>query len=172
MSTPKLRNLRKNFLNPGPTRKHRALAGKTPESARLTKKGFSALAEHPFGKEAPHLREVAGGRGGGVIDTLTITVPQPLTVGDVGEITAEGDLNGLSCREPGAATSKQDGVADDFETVVVNQSSSDEVLHSGDPLSVEGSCPSLDGLIIAQAGDFVNPQIHIFRKNFQRYLLQ
>lgn len=149
MSTPKSHILRKNFLNPGPTRKHRALAGKTPESARLTKKGRSA-SEHPFGEEAPHLREVAGRGGGGVVDTIAITVPQPLAVGDVGEIAVEGDLNGLSCGEPGATTSEQDRVADDLETVVVNQSSSDEVLHSGDPLSVEGSCLSLDGLIITE----------------------
>ena len=149
MSTPKSHNLRKNFLNPGPTRKHRALAGKTPESARLTKKGRSA-SEHPFGEEAPHLREVAGRGGGGVIDTITIAVVEPLAVVDVGEIAIEGDLDGLSRRTPGAATREQDGVADDLETVVVNQSSSDEVLHSGDPLSVEGSCPSLDGLIIAE----------------------
>lgn len=162
MSTPKLHILRKNFLNPGPTRKYRALAGKTPESARLTKKGFSA-SEHPFGEESPHLREVAGGVRGGVVDTITIAVVKPLAVGDVGEIAVEGDLDGLSRRTPRAATSKQDGVADDLETVVGNQSSSDEVLHSGDPLSVEGSCPSLDGLIIAEIGDFVNPQIYIFR---------
>lgn len=114
---------------------------------------------------------MAGGRGGGVIDTITIAVPQPLAVGDVGEIAGEGDLNGLSRGEPRTATSEQDGVADDLETVVVNQSSSDEVLHSGDPLSVEGSCPSLDGLIIAQVGDCVNPQIYIFRKNFRKYPL-
>ena len=151
MSTPKLHNLRKNFLNPGLTRKHRALAGKTPESARLTKKGRSA-SEHPIGEEAPHLRKVAGGRGGGVIDTIAVAVVEPLAVVDVGEIAVEGDLDGLSRRTPGAATREQDGVADDLETVVVNQSSSDEVLHSGDPLSVEGSCPSLDGLIIAEKG--------------------
>ena len=150
MSTPKSHNLRKNFLNPGPTRKHRALAGKTPESARLTKKGLSALAENPIGEEAPHLREVAGGGGARVIHAITITIVEPLAVVDGGEIAVEGDLNGLSRRTPGTATRKQDRVADDLEAVVVNQSSSDEVLHSGDPLSVEGSCPSLDGLIIAE----------------------
>lgn len=93
---------------------------------------------------------MAGGVRGGVVDTITITVPQPLAVGYVGEIAVEGDLNGLSRREPRTATGEQDGVADDFKTVVVNQSSSDEVLHSEGPLSVEGSCPSLDGLIIAE----------------------
>ena len=93
---------------------------------------------------------MAGGRGGGVIDTIAIAVVEPLAVVDVGEIAVEGDLDGLSRRTPGTATSEQDGVANDFETVVGNQSGGDVVLHSWDPLSVEGSCPSLDGLIIAE----------------------
>lgn len=138
MSTPKSHILRKNFLNPGPTRKHRALAGKTPESARLTKKGFSAHpAKNPIGEESPHLREVAGGGGACVIHTITITVVKPLAVVDVGEIAVEGNLDGLSRRAPGAATREQDGVADDLETVVGNQSGGDVVLHKRDPLSLE-----------------------------------
>ena len=135
MSTPKSHNLRKNFLNPGSTRKHRALAGKTPESARLKKKGFSALAENPIGEEAPHLREVAGGGGARVIHAITITVVKPLAVVDGGEVTAEGDLDGLPSRTPGATTRKQGGVADDFEAVVSGQGGGQVVLHKWDPLS-------------------------------------
>lgn len=142
MSSPKSHILRKNFLNPGPTRKHRALAGKTPESARLTKKGRSA-SEHPFGEEAPYLREVAGGGGACVIHTITITVVKPLAVVDGGEIAVEGDLDGLSRRTPRTATRKQDGVADDLEAVVGNQSGGDVVLHSGNPFRVGGSWPLL-----------------------------
>ena len=56
MSTPKSHNLRKNFLNPGSTRKHRALAGKTPESARLTKKGSQRLLRTHSGRK-PHTCE-------------------------------------------------------------------------------------------------------------------
>ena len=135
MSTPKSHNLRKNFLNPGPTRKYRALAGKTPESARLKKKGLSAFAENPFGEEAPHLREVAGGGGACVVHAITITVVEPLAVVDGGEVTAEGDLDGLPGRTPGATTRKQGSVADDFEAVVGGQGGGQVVLHSGDPLS-------------------------------------
>ena len=152
MSTPKSHNLRKNFLNPGLTRKHRALAGKTPESARLKKKGLSAFAENPFGEEAPHLREVAGGDGARVIHAIAITVVEPLAVVDGGEIAVEGDLNGLPGRGPRATARKQDGVADDFEAVVGGESGGQVVLHKWDPLSVEGSCPSLDGLIISERG--------------------
>ena len=88
------------------------------------------------------MRQVASGRGGGVIHTLTVAVPQPLAVGDVGEITIEGDLNGLSRGEPRAAARKQ-SVADDFEAVVGNQRGGDVVLHSGNPFRVGGSCPLL-----------------------------
>lgn len=86
---------------------------------------------------------MAGGRGGGVVDTITIAVVKPLAVGDVGEIAVEGDLDGLSRRTPRAATREQDGVADDLETVVGNQSGGDVVLHSGNPFRVGGSWPLL-----------------------------
>lgn len=89
------------------------------------------------------MREVASGGGGGVIDTVTVTVVIPLAEGDVGKITVEGDFNGLPCRRPRATTRKQGGVADDFETVVVDQSGGDVVLHSGNPFRVGGSCPLL-----------------------------
>ena len=57
MSTPKSHILQKNFLNPGPTRKHRALAGKTPESARLTKKGSQRTRLRTQSGRNPHTCE-------------------------------------------------------------------------------------------------------------------
>lgn len=89
------------------------------------------------------MREVASGFRGGVIDTITITVVKPLVVGDVGEITVKGDFNGLPCGSPRATTRKQGGIADDLKAVVIDQSGSDEVLHSGNPFHGGGSCPLL-----------------------------
>lgn len=110
------------------------------------------------------MRKVASGRGGGVIDTITITVVIPLVMSDVGEIAIEGDFDGLPRGSPRTATRKQGGVANDFKTVVGNQSGGDVVLHSWNPLSVEGSCPSLDGLIILQTDKNVNRFLKIFIK--------
>ena len=80
---------------------------------------------------------MAGGGGACVIHAVTITVVEPLAVVDGGEIAVEGDLNGLSRRTPGTATSKQDGVADGLEAVVGGQGGGQVVLHSRDPLSLE-----------------------------------